>query len=140
MGLVGRHQRMMLAMLLEHIEFLDQEIAKLDQEIGERMRPFEQEIALLDEIPGIGERRAQAVLACTGTDMSRFPTASHISSWAGLAPGNNESAGKRKKARSTKGNPLLRTTLIQAAKSASHTKDTYLSAQYHRIVALPVLQ
>jgi transposase len=134
-GLVGRHQRMMLAMLLEHIDFLDQEIAKLDQEIGERMRPFEQEIALLDEIPGIGERSAQAVLACIGTDMSRFPTASHISSWAGLAPGNNESAGKRKKARSTKGNPLLRTTLIQAAKSASHTKDTYLSAQYHRIAA-----
>jgi len=67
--------------------------------------------------------------------MSRFPTSSHIASWAGLCPGNNESAGKRRKAKTTKGNPLLRTTLIQAAKAASHTKDTYLAAQYHRIAA-----
>lgn len=67
--------------------------------------------------------------------MSRFPTQGHISSWAGVAPGNNESAGKRRKTKATKGNPLLRTTLIQAAKAASHTKDTYLSAQYHRLAA-----
>lgn len=75
------------------------------------------------------------ILACIGTDMSRFPTQGHISSWAGVAPGNNESAGKRRKTKATKGNPLLRTTLIQAAKAASHTKDTYLSAQYHRLAA-----
>jgi transposase len=134
-GLVGRHQRMMISMQLVHIDCLDEQIAKLDQEIEEQMRPFEHEIALLDEIPGIGARSAQTVLACIGTDMSRFPSTSHISSWSGLCPGNNESAGKRKKAKTTKGNPLLRTTLIQAAKAASRTKDTYLSAQYHRIAA-----
>ncbi len=134
-GLVGRHQRMMLAMLLEHIDFLDQEIARLDKEVEEQMCPFEREISMLDEIPGIGLRNAQVILACIGIDMSRFPSTSHIASWAGVSPGNNESAGKRKKAKTTKGNPLLRTTLIQAAKSASHTKDTYLSAQYHRIAA-----
>ena len=134
-GLVGKHQRMMIAMQLEHIDCLDQQIAKLDQEIEEQMCPFEDIVVLLDEIPGIGTRGAQVILACIGTDMSRFPTASHLSSWAGLSPGNNESAGKRKKAKTTKGNPLLRTTLIQAAKSVSHTKDTYLSAQYHRIAA-----
>ena len=135
LGMVGRHQRMLISTQLQHIDFLDQEIAKLDQEIEEQMRPFEKEVVLLDGIPGIGVRSAQVILACIGTDMSRFPTASHISSWAGLSPGNNESAGKRKKAKTTKGNPLLRTTLIQAAKSAIAYQDTYLSAQYHRIAA-----
>ncbi len=134
-GLVGRHQRMMISMQLEHIDCLDRQIAMLDQEVEEQMRPFEQEIKLLDEIPGIGVRSAQVILACIGTDMSRFPSSSHISSWGGVCPGNNESAGKRRKGKTTKGNPLLRTTLIQAAKSASHTKDTYLAAQYHRIAA-----
>lgn len=134
-GLVGKHQRMLISTQLKHIDFLDQEIARLDQEIEEQMRPFEQEIAFLDAVPGIGVRSAQVILACIGTDMSRFPTTSHIASWSGLCPGNNESAGKRKKVKSKKGNPLLRTTLIQAAKSASHTKNTYLSAQYHRIAA-----
>lgn len=99
------------------------------------MRPFEKEIALLDGIPGIGVRSAQVILACIGTDISRFLTPGHISSWAGVAPGSNESAGKHRKAKTTKGNPLLHTTLIQAAKSASHTKDTNLAAQYHRIAA-----
>lgn len=134
-GLVGRHQRMMISMQLRHIDYLDQEIDNLDREIEEQMRPFEQEIIQLDGIPGIGVRSAQVILACIGTDMSRFPSASHIASWAGLCPGNNESAGKRKKAKSTKGNQLLRTTLIHAAKSAARTKDTYLSAQYRRIAA-----
>jgi transposase len=134
-GLVGRHQRMMISMQLEHIDCLDRQITKLDQEVEEQMCPFEQEIILIDDIPGIGVRSAQVILACIGTDMSRFPTSSHISSWAGICPGNNESAGKRRKAKTTKGNPLLRTTLIQCAKAAAKTKDTYLSAQYHRIAA-----
>ncbi len=134
-GLVGKHQRMMLSLLLKHIDFLDQEIAKLDQVIEDLMHPFDPEITLIDGISGIGIRSAQVILSCIGTDMSRFPTSSHIASWAGLCPGNNESAGKRRKAKATKGNPLLRTTLVQCAKVASHTKDTYLSAQYHRIAA-----
>ena len=134
-GLVGRHQRMMIAIQLRHIDYLDQEIVRLDQEVEEQMHPFEQELVFLDGIPGIGLRSAQIILACIGTDMSRFPSASHIASWVGLSPGNNESAGKRKQAKTTKGNPLLRSTLIQAAKSAAKTKDTYLSAQYHRIAA-----
>jgi transposase len=134
-GLVGKHQRMMISTQLRHIDYLDQEIARLDKEVEEQMRPFEQEIILLDGITGIGIRSAQVILACIGTDMSRFPSKSHIASWAGLSPGNNESAGKRKKAKTTKGNPLLRSTLIQAAKVASRSKGTYLFAQYHRIAA-----
>jgi transposase len=134
-GFISRHQKMMIRTQLRHIDYLDQEIAILDREVEEQMRPFEQEIKQLDEITGIGLRSAQVIIACIGTDMSRFPTKAHISSWAGLCPGNNESAGKRRKAKTTKGNSLLRSTLVQAAKAAARTKDTYLSAQYHRIAA-----
>lgn len=134
-GLVGPHQRRLLATQLRHIEFLDQEIARLDQEVEERMRPFEEEVSLLDTIPGVGRRNAEAIIACTGVDMSRFPTSAHISSWAGVAPGNNESAGKRKSGRTRKGNPLLRTTLIQAGRSAARSNDTYFHAQYNRVKA-----
>lgn len=90
LGMVGKHQRTLISMQLEHIDCLDQPIARLDQEIKEQVRPFEEEIALLNTIPGIGVRSAQVVLACIGTDMSRFPTQGHISSWAGVAPGNRQ--------------------------------------------------
>lgn len=134
-GLVGPHQRLLLAAQLRHIDYLDQEIARLDLEVEKRMRPFEAELALLDTITGLGRRTSQVVLGCIGTDMSRFLSAPHLCSWAGVAPGNNESAGKRKSGKTTKGNKLLRTALIQAARAAARTKNTYLSALYHRIAA-----
>jgi len=134
-GLIGPHQRMMLAAQIEHIRFLDGQIKKLDREIEERMRPFEKAVEALDGIPGVGRQTAEEVLAETGDDMSRFPSAAHLASWAGLCPGNNESAGKRKSGCTRPGNPHLRTTLVEAARSAAHTKNTYLSAQYHRIAA-----
>lgn len=126
---------MLLSAQLKHIDFLDQQIALLDREIAERMRPFEEDLALLDTVTGIGQRNAQDILAETGNDMNRFPTEAHISSWAGMAPGNNESAGKRKSGRTRKGNKFLRKALIQAAQAAAKSKNTYLSAQYHRIAA-----
>ena len=89
--------------------------------------------AALQEMPGIGETSAQAILAVIGTDMSRFPTAGHLASWAGVCPGNNESAGKRKSGRTTKGNCLLREVLIACAHSAVLKKDTYFCAQFQRI-------
>lgn len=134
-GLVGPHQRMLIDTLLHHIDFLDQQIARLDEEVEERMRPFEHQIKLLDGIPGIGRRNAEVIIACAGVDMSRYPSAAHFSSWSGVAPGNNESAGKRKSACTRKGNPLLRTTLIQSARAAARTRNTYLHEQYHRIAA-----
>lgn len=134
-GLVGPHQRMLIDTLLRHIDFLDQQIARLDEKVQERMRSFEHQIELLDAIPGIGRRNAEVILACAGSDMSRYPSDAHFSSWSGVAPGNNESAGKRKSARSRKGNPLLKTTLIQSARAAAKTKNTYLQEQYHRIAA-----
>jgi len=134
-GLVGPHQKLLLSAQLQHIDFLDQQISQLDQEIERRMRPFEEELELLDTITGVGRRSAESILAEIGTDMDRFPTDAHISSWAGIAPGNNESAGKRKSGRATKGNKHLRATLVEAARAAARTKNSYLSAQYHRIAA-----
>lgn len=134
-GLVGSHQRMLISAQLEHIDFLDRKISLLDQEIGERMHPFEENLELLDTIPGVGRRTAEQILAEIGTDMKRFQTAAHLASWAGMSPGNNESAGKRKSGRTRKGNNALRSTLVDAAHAAARTKGTYLSAQYHRIAA-----
>lgn len=134
-GLVGPHQRMIIAAQLEHIDFLNQQIAQLDEEIEKRMRPFEEDLELLDTIPGVGRRAAEEILAEIGTDMDRFPSAAHLASWAGMSPGNNESAGKRKSGRTRKGNNALRGTLVDAAHAAARTKDTYLSAQHQRIAA-----
>ncbi|MCL6577499.1 IS110 family transposase [Kyrpidia sp.] len=134
-GLMGPHQRMMLATQLRHIDYLDEEIARLDEEIKKRMRPFEEDLELLETIPGVGRRTAEQVLAEIWTDMDQFPSAAHLCLWAGLAPGNNESAGKRKSGKTRKGNQKLRAALVEAARAAARTKNTYLAAQYHRIAA-----
>lgn len=133
-GLVGPHQKMLLSSQLEHIEFLNQKIAHLDQEIGERLRPFEKELELLDTIPGVGQRTAELLLAEIGADMNRFPTSAHLASWAGMVPGNNESAGKRKSGRTRKGNKHIRSALVQSAHAITR-QESYLSTQYHRIAA-----
>ena len=134
-GQVSAHQRFLLAEILAHIDFLDAQVATLDARIAESTRPFERAIELLDTIPGIARRAAEIAIAEIGTDMSRFPTASHLASWAGMCPGNDESAGKRRSGRTTQGNPALRVMLVQAAHAASHTKNTYLSAQFRRLAS-----
>ena len=91
-------------------------------------------VGLLDTIPGVGEQVAQTIIAEIGVEMARFPSAEHLASWAGLCPGNHESAGKRKSGKTTKGSPFLRAALVQAAWAASHSRGTYLAAQYHRLV------
>ncbi|HAA80815.1 MAG TPA: IS110 family transposase, partial [Thermoanaerobacter sp.] len=134
-GLINHHQKTLIEIQLRHIDYLDQEITKLDEEIKNRMHPFEQDLALLDTIPGVGRRTAEQIIAEIGTNMEQFPSAAHLCSWAGLCPGHNESAGKQKSARTRKGNQKLRSSLIEAARAASRAKDTYLSSQYHRIAA-----
>ncbi|MDO8691440.1 MAG: IS110 family transposase [Dehalococcoidia bacterium] len=134
-GQMGDHQRFMLTQQLGHIDDLDETIALLDAEIEERMRPFAKLIERLDAIPGVGRRIAQVIIAEIGTDLSRFPTGAHVASWSGMCPGNNESAGKRHSGKTRKGNSALRVALIQAAKAAGHTRNSYLSAQYHRLAA-----
>ena len=134
-GRMGAHQRFLLARQLAHIDVLDAQIARLDAEVAARLRPFEAELARLDGIPGIGRRTAEVILAEIGTDLRRFPTAQHLASWAGMAPGNKESAGKRLSGRTRKGNRWLRAALVEAAHGAARTKGTYLAAQYRRLAA-----
>ncbi len=134
-GRFGAHQRFLLAEQLAHIDDLDETIARLDAEVAERLRPFVAEIEHLDTIPGVGRRTAEVIVAEVGTDMGRFPTAAHLASWAGMCPGNHESGGKRLSGRTRKGNRYLRAALVEAAQAAGHTKDTYLSAQFHRLCA-----
>lgn len=134
-GLVGPHQRTILQSQLRLITFLDEEIHRMDEEIANRMHPFEETLKRVDNIPGMGRRTAEDVLAEIGVDVSRFASAPQLASWARLCPGNNERAGKRKASTTGHGNPWLRDTLVEAAWGAAHTKDTYLAAQYHRLAA-----
>jgi transposase len=134
-GVLGPHQRSLLLTQLRHIAFLDESIAALDAEVAQRLRPFEDILTRLDTIPGIGRRSAEDLVAAVGLDMSRFPTAGHLASWAKMCPSNNESAGKHGYERTGKGNPYLRTLLVEAAWAAARTRKTYLAAQYHRLAA-----
>jgi len=134
-GRVKAHHRFLLTELLCQIDSLEETIARFDQEIAEHCRPFEDAVALLDTIPGVARATAEAIVAEIGTDMNRFPSADHLAAWAGVAPGNNESAGKRYSGKTRKGNKPLGAALNQAAHAASRTKNTYLSAQYHRLAA-----
>ena len=132
-GVIGPHQRLLLAEQLTHIEDLDQRIDRISQEVSRRMDPFAAALEALDTIPGVGIRTAEDVLAEIGTDMSRFPSHRHLASWAKICPGNNESAGKRKSGHTGYGNKWLRSALTEAAKAASRSKNTYLAAQYHHL-------
>ena len=134
-GRFGAHQRFLVAQQLAHIDFLDETIARLSQEIADRLQPFEDQIDRLDGIPGVGRRTAEVLLAEIGTDLSRFPSAAHLASWAGMCPGNEESAGKRLSGKTRKGNAWLRVALIEAAQAAARKKDSYLSAQFRRLTA-----
>lgn len=134
-GVVGEHQRKLLGFQMEHIEFLEQQIEAASVEIAAQMHAYEQAVGQAVSIPGMGQRNAEMILAHIGLDMSRFPSAGHIASWSGLCPGNHESAGKRSSGRTRKGNPWLREALVEAAWAAAKTKNTYLSALYHRIAA-----
>lgn len=134
-GQVKPHHRFLIAELLCHIEYLEEAIGRITLEVEERLRPFEEDVALLDSIPGIGRQTAQVLLAEIGWDMSRFPSDKHLASWAGMCPGNNESAGKRRNGKTRKGSRWLRHALIEAAHGASRTKNKYLKAHYHRVAA-----
>ena len=128
------HHALLVSHLLAHIEYLDQTIGELSEEIEERMRPFARERELLCTIPGVAERTAEVILAELGPDMSRFATHRQAASWAAVCPGHDESAGKRRSGKTRTGDSWLRVALIEAANSAAaRTKDTYLRAQYLRI-------
>ncbi len=130
-GRVGAQHALMCTLHLEHIDHLADMIARLDTRINEATLPFAQQTELLATIPGIGKRAAQVIIAEIGVDMARFPTAAHLASWAGLCPGNNESAGKHRSGRTRKGNTELCAILTECAWSAGRT-STYVGAQFRR--------
>ena len=134
-GLTGPHQRLLIQSLLRQLDFLANEVTSLDREIADRMVSCEEAINRIDTIPGVGRRTAEELLAEIGPDMSRFPSAAHLASWARICPGNNESAGKRKSSHIGQGNRWLRSALVEAARATAHTKNNYLSVQYHRLAA-----
>jgi len=148
LGTVSEHHRFMIETDLMHLHALERLLERLEQKIDETTAstaldepsteghspiPFECSVELLDSIPGVNVTMAQTLLAEIGTNMKQFPTARHLASWAGMCPGNNESAGKRKSGKTTHGNPWLRRAITQAAWAASRQKGSYLRAQYHRI-------
>ena len=132
-GRFNAHHAMMCQTMLTRIDQADAIIAQLSERIVELQSPDEAAVQLLIRIPGVSYRTAQVILAEIGTDMSRFPTAGHLASWAGMCPGNNESAGKHKSGRTRHGSKWLRIALIEAAHAAARSKNTYLAAHYHRI-------
>ena len=136
-GGLNDHHRFMLSQLLDQVEHLERQVEAFERRIDEAMRttPFDQAAAKLDAVPGINRRAAQAILAEIGHDMSRFPTAAHLASWAGLCPGNHESAGRRKSGRTRDGNRWLCQMLVQCAWAAARTKRSYFHALYHRLKA-----
>jgi transposase len=134
-GYINPHQRLMIKTILTHIDFLSEQVEILNQEVAARLTSSQEDIERLDSIPGISTRMAEQILAEIGTNVGKqFPSASHLCSWAGLVPGHNESAGKRKAANMKKGNKYLKSALIEAAHSVRGSKN-YLGALYRRTAA-----
>src|SRR3954467_13926146 len=126
------HHGFLVAQILAHVDYLDEAIGQVDERITAALEPSQAAMTVLLSIPGVQRRTAEVVVAEIGTDMTRFPTSRHLASWAGLSPGNNESAGKRKHGRTTKGSPWLRTALVEAALGATR-RTGYLRSKYWRV-------
>jgi transposase len=140
-GRFGEHHALLIGLSLKHIEHLEGAIAELDQrvdtvfttQVSEAGVPFARARDRLDTIPGIGQRAAECILAEIGVEMARFPTAGHLASWAGMAPGNNITGGKRRSGKTTHGDVWLTSILTECAWAAARTRDTYLAAQFWRL-------
>jgi transposase len=132
-GRFDAQHALIVGAILAHLDFLEEQVDLLSEAIEEQIRPFEQAVELLCTIPGVQRRTAEVIVAETGADMSAFPTAKHLASWAGQCPGNDQSAGKRRSGRTRKGSRWLGIALTEAALAATRTKGTYLGAQYRRL-------
>lgn len=132
-GAVREHHRFLIKLHLDQVDGLNQAVRELEARVGEELEPFRRSVDLLVTIPGVSDTAARTIVAELGPDMSRFPTAGHLVSWAGMCPRSDESAGKRRSSRIRHGAPWLKTTLVQCAWAAIRTKDSYLRAQFHRI-------
>lgn len=127
------HHATMLRVIVDHVEYLERSIDAMDVEIDRVIAPFSEARDRLDTITGVGKRSAECIIAEIGVDMTRFPTAAHLASWAGVCPGNNITGGKQRSGRTNKGNRWLGEILYESATATRHTRDTYLAAQYWRL-------
>jgi transposase len=134
-GKLEPHHRFLLALQLNRVEAAEADLATLEEQIQQKLEPYAAQMALLDEIPGVNRGLAAVIIAELGVDMKVFESVSQLASWAGVCPGSNESAGKRKSSRTTKGNVYLRTALVEAAHCAAKTKGTYLRDKFYRLKA-----
>jgi transposase len=134
-GITTPLQRKLIAQITDHIDDMAKRIADMDEMIKDYMTQYEQAIVAVDGIVGIGRRSAEVIVSEIGIDMSRFPSDAHLCSWAGLCPGNHQSAGKRQHGKTTKGNKALKSILTQCAKAANKSKSSFFSAQYQRVAA-----
>jgi len=134
-GKLTRPLRFLARQHLEHWRELDARVAAFDAEIAELLRPFDRLVERLDAIPGVGRRTAEVILAEVGTDVAAFPSERHLAAWAGLSPGNRQSGGRRRAARTRHGNPWLKAALTEAGWAASRCKDSYFRARYRRLAA-----
>jgi transposase len=127
------HHALIVGEIMGKLDYLDEMIERLSEEIGRLIDPFRPAVELLRTIPGVDQRTAEALLGEIGADMSRFASAAHLASWAGMCPGNNASGGRHRSGRTRKGSKWLRVALVESAKATCRTKKTFLSAQYHRL-------
>jgi transposase len=134
-GRLAAHHAFLLSEQLAHLDDLEEASTRVSAEIDQRLAAEREAMALLDTMPGVSQRTAQVLLADLGADLSRFPSAGHLASWAGMCPGNAQSGGKRLSGKTRKGNAWLRRTLVEVAHVAAKTKETYLAAQYRRMAA-----
>jgi len=134
-GRVEEHHRFLIKLQLDRLESVEKDLEILEQRIQQKLEPYAAQMTLLDEIPGVNWTLAAVIIAELGVDMSVFESVSQLASWAGVCPGNNESAGKRKSSRIPKGNVYLKTALVEAANSAAKTKGTYLRDKFYRLKA-----
>jgi transposase len=132
-GRFGAHHGLLVGQILAKLDFLDEAIAALSAEIDRVIAPFQPQVAMLDTIPGVDRRTAEGLIAEIGVDMARFGSAARLASWAGMCPGQHESAGKQRSGKTRKGPKWLGVHLTEAAKGAGRTKDTYLGARYQRL-------
>lgn len=133
-GKLTDHHKFMLHTIRKNIDQTEALIGDLDKEIAKQLQPYAQELALLEQIPGVGQQTAGALIAEIGVNMDAFPSDHHLASWAGMCPGNNETAGKKKSGKTTQGNKTVKALLAEAAWAATRTKDTFLSSKYKRLV------
>jgi transposase len=135
MGRLGPRLSFLVAQQLQQIQFLDDQVAICDQEVEQELLPFEDELTRLDAIPGVGPRTAQTLLTELGPTLTNFPSARHLAAWAGMCPGNKASGGKRRPARTRRGNPWVKRALTEAAWAAGRTKQSFLGQQYRHFSA-----